>query len=114
MLPPGVRAIYATLHVENEVNNGGFDQYFCNSEGRLAELAIEGFAYLETPRYAELMKRAVAAWRLEETLTEVELEDWSLGVFDDEFYELGKMSDLSRIRVSFVRSHTDEFFMPPA
>src|SRR5687767_4559285 len=42
-LSSGFRAIYTTIVVESEVNNGGFNQYFWNSEGRLGELTVAGF-----------------------------------------------------------------------
>src|SRR5437773_12145409 len=62
-LSPGFRAIYCTLHVEAEVRNGGFDQYFSNSEGRLALTAEEGFQRIGAPEYADLMHRAIQLWQ---------------------------------------------------
>src|SRR5437867_8665395 len=66
-LTPGFRAIYTTWCLEAEVDNGGFNQYFWNSEGRLATLAVEGFKRIGAPEYAELLQRAIALWKSEES-----------------------------------------------
>src|SRR5204863_7619338 len=120
-LSAGFRAIFTTLHVEAEVCNGGFNQYFWNSEGKLADFAVEGFRHIGAAEYADLMKRAIAAWREENDVIEPfreagTLEAFSesyehskLGDLDHEFYELAKVSDLSQLRVAFIRAHEHEF-----
>jgi len=120
-LSAGFNAIYTTLHVEAEVCNGGFNQYFWNSEGRLAARAVEGFLHIGAPEYANLMQRAIACWESEHASTEPlretgtleafreSYEHTKLGELDREFYELLKVSDLSQLRVAFIRSHPQEF-----
>jgi len=120
-LSSGFRAIYTTIGVEAEVCNGGFNQYFWNSRGRLAAQAVEGFRRIGAPEYADLMQRAIATWRSElpvlEQFKEVDtLEAFSesyghttLGKLDDEFYELAEVSDLSELRLHYIRSHVHEF-----
>src|ERR1051325_1040325 len=59
-LPPGTRAIYATWLVDNEVNQGGFNQYFHNSRGVLAGVALAGYELLGVEDYAAVMRSAIA------------------------------------------------------
>lgn len=108
-LSPGFRAIYTTLHVEAEVCNGGFSQYFSNSEGKLADLAVEGFRHIGAPEYADLMSRAIGVWRKEQDVIEPLGEHSDLDPLDDEFDALAKVSELSQLRIALIRSHPDEF-----
>jgi len=39
-MPAGIRALYVTSGVEDEVNNGGFNQYYWNSTGKFADQAV--------------------------------------------------------------------------
>ena len=124
-LSPGFNAIYTTLHLEAEVCNGGFNQYFWNSEGRLAARAAQGFLHIGAPEYADLMNRAIECWKAEEATSEPfretgtleafseSYEHTKLGELDDEFFELLKISDLSQLRVAFIRVHPEEFFISP-
>ena len=125
-LSPGFRAVFTTLCVEAEVRNGGFNQYFWNSEGKLADLAVEGFRHIGAPEYADLMKRAIATWRDENDVIEPfrevgtieafseSYEHSKLGDLDHEFYELVKVSDLSHLRIAFIRTHEHEFITTKA
>jgi hypothetical protein len=123
-IAPGFRAIYMTMIVEGEVNNGGFNQYFWNSEGRLTRYALEGFIRIGAPEYADLLTRATTAWRREQPGLKHFKEDGSmeafmasyqetsLGAFDDDFYALAAVSDLSALRIGYIRSHLHEFVTP--
>ncbi len=44
-LPTGVRALYLTWTVEAEVNNGGFNRYYYNTDDRFAADAVVAFEY---------------------------------------------------------------------
>ena len=94
--PPGVRAVYTTWVVEAEVGNGGFDQYFLNTEGTLAEEAIAGFRLFGAGRLAVLVEEAL--------LQRGNME--ALGRLDDQFYELGS-AQAGRVR--FIRQNPDSF-----
>jgi len=120
-LSPGVRAIYTTLIVENEVDNGGFNHYFWNSEGRLAQLAIAGFHRIGASAYAEVMQRAVLMYSREKPVLETFKEEGTLeaysesceytefGDLDREFFALSDIRRLGDLRIAYIRSHPDEF-----
>jgi Domain of unknown function (DUF4375) len=120
-LSAGFRSIYTTWCVEGEVNNGGFNQYFWNSEGRTALLAVDAFKRVGAPEYAELLERAIVMWKDEESALspykeENTLQSFSesyehtnLGNLDDEFFKLAAVSDLSAIRIRYIRSNPREF-----
>jgi hypothetical protein len=55
-LPPGVRAVYATWEVEAQVGNGGFDQYFENTDGALADEAVLAFRLFGASGLADLVE----------------------------------------------------------
>ena len=51
-LPMGIRAAYLSSVVEGQVNNGGFNQYYFNTEGLFAEDAVAAFAYFDASQLA--------------------------------------------------------------
>ena len=61
-LSPGLQTGYATYGAEAEVDNGGFNQYFFNSKGRLADIAVVGFRNLGALEHERLMREAIAVY----------------------------------------------------
>ena len=55
----GLQMLWATQLVDDEVNNGGFNQYFFNRSGQWAMEAIEGFRLIGVVERAEIVKAAV-------------------------------------------------------
>jgi hypothetical protein len=120
-LSSGLKAIYTTMVVEGEVNNGGFNQYFWNSEGRLAEIAVAGFREIGALQFESLLRRAILMWNGEHSVwkrfkaagtLEAFGETYkytSLGELDKEFYGLAKALDLSQHRINYIRQHPHEF-----
>ena len=120
--PPGRRALYLTWVVEAEVNNGGFNQYYYNTDGKFAAQAVEAFEYFGATRHAALMKEANSVREAEkaemakfkdagtlEAFSE-SYEHSKLGPLDDRFYAVGE--DLSRLRVARIRRTPAEFADP--
>ena len=58
-VPRNVGLLYAAHFCQPEVNNGGFTQFFWNSTGVLAPEAAEGFAAIEQPGVAAVVRRAM-------------------------------------------------------
>ena len=56
------RRLLAAYWVEAEVNNGGFDQYFFNSAGDNAELALAGLKEMGAVGAAALLERAMTVF----------------------------------------------------
>ena len=59
-LPEPLRVIYLAAYAEAEIGNGGIHQYFTNSSGQFAPMAVEAFAALGLPDHAALIAKGVA------------------------------------------------------
>ncbi len=118
-LSPGLQTIYTTYLVETEVNNGGFNQYFFNPAGRMADIALAGFRTLGATEHEGLMREALAVYervrpRLDsarktgtmEAFSET-YEDGDFEALDRRFYDLD--TDLSALRIQYIRTHLDQF-----
>jgi hypothetical protein len=118
-MPPGVRALYLTWVVEAEVNNGGFNQYYWNTEDRFSDQAVEAFEFFVAMDYAKLMREAnrvreaekqrLAPLKDRDTLEAFSesYDETKLGPFDERFYKLG--DDLSALRISKMRAAPELF-----
>ena len=118
-LPPGVRSLYLTWTVEAEVNNGGFNQYFFNTDGKFASQAVEAFEYFGAMDHAALMREANALRASESALMQKykekgTLEAFSesyehskLGPLDERFYKLTE--NLSQLRIARIRATPEQF-----
>lgn len=119
-LTKGQQAIFSVWWVEAEVNNGGFNQFYFNSSGQYAKMAVDGFQLFGASKFADLMKRANDVYeenreRLEEfddgsieSFSE-SYEDNPLNALDQEFYDLYKSEPLNELRIAYIRKHPNEF-----
>lgn len=119
---PGKRMLYTTSNLESEVNNGGFAQYFENTQGKFSQMALEGLQVIGADRHAALMGRAIRIYEEEArqhsqqpTSDDPEAieggeKDSALNRLDDQFFDLTE--DLSALRIKFIRGHLDEFATP--
>lgn len=55
---PGQKAILAITIFIRELDNGGFEQFFWNESGDIANEVIAGFLRLGSPEHAEVVRRA--------------------------------------------------------
>jgi hypothetical protein len=116
---PGMQMLYTTWLLEGEVNNGGFNQYFWNTEGKTADMALAGYRLVGAEAYADVVRRAIATQKeeaemMQEFKAKGTLEAFSesyehtkLSSLDEEFYDL--QEDVSALRVKYIRSHLGEF-----
>jgi hypothetical protein len=92
------KAIFAIWWLEAEVNNGGFHQYFWNSAGDNAGLALDSLNKIGATETAKLLKQAIdiafsGSLPLTRTDRQMELEIEEdkkideLGKLDSSFYE---------------------------
>ena len=118
----GLQMIYSTRRLQNEVENGGFNQFFYNSSGQFAEMALRSFRLLGASDYTRIFEKAIAI-RVQETDSNPLLKELyskrtiesflatyelsSLDKCDNEFYALG--NQLSELRIKYVRSYPEEF-----
>ena len=119
-LTKGQQAMFSIWWVEAEVNNGGFNQFYFNSSGQYAQMAVEGFVLFGATKFADLMRRANQIYnetkeRLEE-FDDGTMESFSesykdnpLNALDEEFYELYNSESLNQLRISYIRKHPTEF-----
>ncbi|MDO6388800.1 DMP19 family protein [Pontibacter sp. BT731] len=119
-LTKGQQAIFSTWMVEAEVNNGGFNQFYFNSSGQYANMAVDGFETVGAVKFAELMKEANTVYAsIEKDLEKFDdgtLESFSasykenpLNDLDDKFYKLGESESLTNLKVRYIRENIDQF-----
>ena len=118
-LPSGIRALYVTWTVEAEVSNGGFNQYYYNTDDKFASDAVGAFEYFGATQHAELMReantiRAAEAASLKTYKDKGTIEAFSesyehskLGPLDERFSKLGE--NLSQLRVARIRATPEQF-----
>jgi hypothetical protein len=119
-LTPGQRAIYVTMIVEGEVSNGGFNQFYYNPSGQVADLMEEAFKTIEARPFADLATQANSIYAgIKEDLEKYKdgtMESFSksydnnpLNELDDKFYKLNEHESLSQIRIQYIRNNVKEF-----
>jgi len=119
----GLQMLWATQGVDDEVNNGGFNQYFFNSSGQWAMEAIEGFLLIGAVERAEIVKAAVDQFFADAPNLKRYYKEHTLKSFSESY----KHTDLGRLdkrwnaapgfylaRTKYIRGHPDEFVLPPS
>lgn len=110
-LPELHRFILGIDTLEREVNNGGFSQYFSNTEGRQAPDLAEALQKVGAPKTAALVQRALTvfpgpptndwqAWAQSITKMETDHSDF-LNARDSEFYQSNE--DLALLTMKYVK-----------
>lgn len=61
-MPSEFRTFFYVLFADNEINNGGFAQYFFNGNGVYAEGAVGAFQKIGAPKKAELLAYVMASF----------------------------------------------------
>jgi hypothetical protein len=119
-LTPGQRAIYVTWIVEGEVNNGGFNQFYFNSSGQLADLGEDAFKTIGADQFADLMNEANVLYdEIKEDLKKYNdgtMESFSksykdnpLNELDSKFYKLDSVAPLRQLKIQYIRKNVKEF-----
>ncbi|MEQ2005950.1 MAG: DMP19 family protein [Limisphaerales bacterium] len=115
------RRLLAAYWVEAEANNGGFDQYFFNSAGDNAEVALVGLKDMGAAGPAGLLERAMAVFpggkppadrfKRQEVMQQISTQSkpvWEK--CDSEFYKLTeRISDLS---LAYAKKKRAEIVLP--
>lgn len=107
------KAIYTIWWLETEVNNGGFQQYFWNSTGDHADIALQSLKDIGASKTASIVERAInvafdgelpssQAQRQHQLAMDEEAKGERLDSLDAEFYEYSedfyKLLDAYQIR----------------
>ncbi len=111
------RTVFVVISLENEVNNGGFSQFFYNSSGDFANEAADRLRAIGAEKMAAICEKAVGAAgvrlpedrnKREDILDELpeEFED-ILDECDSEFYDYP--DKLSELIFSFAKNNREHF-----
>lgn len=109
------RTLYVTQTLEQEINNGGFSQYFYNSSGDLANELADAFAAIGAHKTAAICKRALSAFKgavpTDRTERQTMLERMHCHKLwekcDDAFYEYE--DDLESLNRAYILAHPESF-----
>ena len=105
------RVFFITQTLEQEVNNGGFSQFFCNSSGDFSNELVDAFTKIGALKTAEICKKAVSIFsgnipadrnEREELLDNPDCDD-ILNDCDDVFYNYE--DDLNALNYSYIMEH---------
>ncbi len=115
------RRLVAVQALEGEVLNGGFDQYFFNSTGNDAEVALAGLKDIGAKIAASLLERAMAVfpggrppadrqqrWKAMDQIKSSSKPVWEK--CDDEFYKF--QEDLSQMSLAYARTNRAQIILP--
>jgi len=114
------QAIYFTWCLEGDVVNGGFNQFYFNSNGKFYRFIPDALRLLGFTSFAELVQQANDTYEKDYAkITEDQdgtlegfaesYEDNPLNVYDKLFYELQEKEDLGKKMVPYIRSHQSDF-----
>lgn len=110
--------LWATQLVDDEVHNGGFNQYFFNSSGQWAMEAIEGFRLIGAAERAEIVQMAVDQFFAEAPRLRPYYESRTSEGFSESYKhtDLGRLDELwyaapdfYAARIAYIRRFPDEF-----
>lgn len=109
------KVLYLTQIVEEEVNNGGFSQFFYNSCGDFAGEIVDAFTKIGALKTAKICQKAVAVFgntvpvdrERRQALLENPKFEKVFEKCDDAFYEYE--DDLEELNAAYIRNHR-EFF----
>jgi Domain of unknown function (DUF4375) len=119
-MTPGQRALYALNAATDEINNGGFSQYYWNSSGALAMPAIGGARLVGAKPYEQLLRGGAALFpdgrvptehaRRQELVDSGEVPEGKLSALDERWFQAEERQPLDDYLAAYIRDHPDEFF----
>jgi hypothetical protein len=135
LVPRPFRAIYAVWSLNGEVNNGGLDQYFWNTDGEQIDAARDGLAIIGAAATSQVFERAVKSYEANRSIlmrfkrvavrllnSGLRRKAWEkfaesykhsdLESLTSEFYRTE--SDLKVALVNYIRRHLDQFVLDKA
>ena len=100
------KLFYLNQNLEREVNNGGFDQYFCNSGSENAPETILSLKAIGANKTADILQKAIdLVLKIIEQFQEVPDEIWD--ELDQEFYNYEE--DLNALNIEYVKKNKGFF-----
>ena len=90
-LPKPCQDVYSTIAVTQDVMNGGFYQLFANPSGQFAEMSIDGFIAIGSPKLSDLVKKAMTLYQQNKQIVDVRYDAvrdaMKDGISQKNFYE---------------------------
>lgn len=119
-LPKPQQSIYIIWVLEAEVNNGGFNQYYYNTNNQFSQLLLGALKQVGANKFALLVEKANKVYFTnQKSITKTQdgsVDGFSesykgnpLEKFDFEFYDLYKKEDLQKLQVKFIRRNVQYF-----
>ena len=112
------KSFYHNQNLEREVNNGGFNQYFCNTSGDNAHETVLSLQDIGATKTADILQQAIDQFpnksvpknrdertRLVEQIEETANDVWN--ELDQIFYEYE--DDLNTLNIQYVKKYKDFF-----
>jgi hypothetical protein len=99
-----LKAVLATSVLDAEVRNGGFDQFFLNSDD-LTSSALVGLKEIRADKHLDILNEAIKIFN-EQKEQFVEERNPNLTLCDDKYYEL---DDIDPLRQKFVFDNIEKF-----
>jgi hypothetical protein len=115
------KAFSAIWELESQVNNGGFDQYFRNSESEIIAYAPIALQQISAHTCAEIVKAAIATIapipaeddaRIDALDSALEADEELLEELDSQFFSYP--DNLTELLFAFVANNQDEFGVVPS
>lgn len=117
-LPAAIQDVFTTWVLENEVANGGLNQYFWNSSGQFAEEAAVGLRNIGAAQHAGILEDGMqkllgdlnswAEYRKVGTL-EAFSESYAVADLEDLDNAFDSAGALSPLRIAYIRAHPEQF-----
>lgn len=101
------KRVVSTNILDNEVFNGGFDQFYFNNENEYIDDAIDGLREFGANEFLELTIKSKEIYLKDKELY-ADDRNPNFDPLDNKFYELDHYAEL---RINYVRSHLDEIIM---
>ena len=112
------KLFYLNQNLEREINNGGFNQFFCNSSGDNAHETILSLKAIGADKTADILQKAIDQFpdktvpkdRDERTEIVEQIEDVADEVWDEldqKFYAYE--DDLNTLNIEYIKKYKDFF-----
>jgi hypothetical protein len=113
---PGQRGVYALAAVDDEIQNGGFDQLFVNTAGEFFGDALAGARLFGATQHMRVLEKAARLFpngvvpkdRGERAAASDTIRPGRLAQLDDEWFSIRPI--LGRYMLRYMNAHPSEFF----
>lgn len=104
--------VYTLYLFDQEVQNGGLNQFFCNSSSEMAPFVPSSLLNVEADEYEALLAHFLDETAMElDSLDDADDEKYAeaYGEFDDAYYAMYSEQPLDEMTAAYIRAHADVF-----